>query len=86
MLGDRSLFCHFEEIHKGSVTFGDGNLAKIIGKVTIEELGFPKLENILYVEGLKHNLLSISQNFDISYSINFAKDCYEIKDNEKVII
>ena len=60
MTGDRSQFCAYDEFDGGSVTFGDGSIAKIIGKGTITGPGLPEIENVLYVDGLKHNLLSIS--------------------------
>ncbi|RDX71979.1 hypothetical protein CR513_48601, partial [Mucuna pruriens] len=34
---------------------------------------FSSIDNVLYVEGLKHNLLSISQLCDIVYNIFFNK-------------
>lgn len=60
MTGDKSLFTHLAEVHDRRVTFGDGNSARIIGKGTVEVPGIPKLNDVLYVEGLKHNLISIS--------------------------
>lgn len=55
------------------VTFGDGNSAKICGKSTSEYSGMSKLEEALYIAGLKANLFSISQLCDISYKVNFSK-------------
>ncbi|RDX82434.1 hypothetical protein CR513_36783, partial [Mucuna pruriens] len=34
---------------------------------------FPSIENVLYVKGLKHNLLSISQLCDNGYDVSFNK-------------
>ena len=34
-----------------------------------------QIENVLYVDGLKHNLLSISQLCDKGFKIEFNKNC-----------
>lgn len=85
MTSDGSLLCQFEKAHERSVTIGDVNFAKIIGKGIVEAPGIPKLKNVLYMEGLKHNFLSISQICDLGYAINFANDCCEIK-GTKVLV
>lgn len=76
MTGDRSLFSHLEEKQEGSVTFDDENFAKIVGKGTIEVPRILKLNDVLYVLGLKHNLISISQICDKGYAVQFAKGKY----------
>jgi len=71
--------------HKGgAVAFGGMGKEKIfgIGKVGIHFLAF--IDNILYVEGLKYNLLSISQFYDIGYIVSFNKDkCIVKKEDGK---
>ena len=44
----------------GTITFGDDSKGKIIGIGNIKLGSSPLIENIIFVEGLKHNLLSIS--------------------------
>ena len=39
------------------------------------------IENVLYVDGLKHNLLSISQLCDKGNKIAFNKDCCTISNH-----
>jgi len=48
-------------MHDGTTTFNGNQKGKIIvvGKIGI--LSYPPIENVLIVEGLKHNILSISQ-------------------------
>ena len=41
------------------MTFGGGKKGQIVGKGTIEIDGFAKLTNMLYIIGLKANLISI---------------------------
>ena len=60
MTGDRSLFKVFESKKGGNVTFGDGSKSQIKGKGIISLLGLLDIANVLYVEGLRVNLLSIS--------------------------
>jgi hypothetical protein len=62
MRGNEGKFITLTKKDKGKVTFGDNVSAKILGKGTIS-LGNKKNkeENVLLVENLKPNLLSISQ-------------------------
>jgi len=58
----------------GIVSFGGMRKGKIIG---IGKIGIPSLasiDNILYVEGLKYNLLSISQFCNSGYIMSSNKD------------
>ena len=61
MTDDNELFVTLETKEEGMVTCGDNGKGHIvgIGKMQLTPLTF--LENILYVRGLKHNLISISQ-------------------------
>ena len=60
MTGDRSLFKVFESMKGGNITFGDGSKSHIERKGIISLPGLPDIANVLYVEGLRVNLLSIS--------------------------
>ena len=60
MTRDKSLFTHLAKVQDGRVIFDDGNSTRIVEKGTIEVPGIPKLNDVLNVEGLKHNLISIS--------------------------
>ena len=60
MTGDRSLFKVFESKKDENVTFGDGSKSQIKGKGIISLPGLPDIANVLYVEGLRVNLLSIN--------------------------
>ena len=64
MTGDRSLFKVFESKKGGNVTFGDGSKSQIKEKGIISLPGLLDIANVLYVEGLRVNLLSISQICD----------------------
>ena len=60
LTGDRSLFKVFESKKGGNVTFGDGSKSQIKGKGIISLPRLPDIANVLYIEGLRMNLLSIS--------------------------
>ena len=53
-----------ERDQNGKVTFGDNILFKIIGKGTMALRNKVKTKNVLLVENLKLNLLSVSQTCD----------------------
>ena len=61
---DHTLFKEFESKKGGNVTFGDWRKSQIKGKGIISLLGLPDIANVLYMEGLRVNLLSISQICD----------------------
>ncbi|CAL8107783.1 unnamed protein product [Prunus armeniaca] len=78
MSGDKCWFTNLNtECVEGSVTFGDGSKGKILGKGDVETLGLPFLKNVMLVENLQANLISISQLCDDGSSVWFDKDqCY----------
>lgn len=61
MCEDKNLFTKLKDYKARVVTFGDGSKATIIGKASIILPCCPIFEDVLYVVGLKANLLSISQ-------------------------
>ena len=72
MTGDRSLFKVFESKKGDNVTFGDRSKSQIKGKGIISLPGLPDIANVLYVEGLGVNLLSISQICDQDFMVLFS--------------
>ena len=56
------------------VTYGDNNKGKIIGSGDIEVRGNLTIQNVLLVEGLKHNMLSISQLCDKGLQVTFQPE------------
>ena len=57
-----------------SVTFGDGAKGTVIGSSLLNVLGIDKLEIVLLVNGLKVNLINISQFCDKNLFVKFTKD------------
>ena len=67
MIGDESKFASLTRRKVGYVTFGDNEKGRIIGHGSIGNNSSSLIENFLLVDGLKHNLLSISQLCDKSF-------------------
>ena len=55
------------------MTFDDGSHAQVLGKGTIEIPGLPLLKDMLYIKGLKANLLSITKICDEDFLVQFSK-------------
>ena len=87
IIGDRSIFKVFESKKGGNVTFGDGSKSQIKGKGVISLPGLPDITNILYVEGLRVNMLSISQICDQDFMVLFLKGkCLVMDESGKKLI
>jgi hypothetical protein len=68
-------------LHKegGAVTFGINDKGQIKGKGIIGKNDSARIEDVQYVEGLKHNLLSISQLCDSGFEVIFKPNICEVK-------
>ena len=73
MTGDVEQFTSLNARDGGSVTFDDNGKGKIIGTGKINIIPSSFNENVLYVDGLKHNFLSISQFCDKGFKVIFEK-------------
>ena len=73
MIGDKTLFKTLKEKVGDYVTFGDGSHAQVLGKGTIGIPGLLLLKDVLYIKGLKANLLSITQICDEDFLLQFSK-------------
>ena len=68
------------------VTFGDNDKGKIIDIGNIGITPSKYIKNILLVDGLKHNLLSISQFCDKGYKVSFESSlCIVTSSNDEGI-
>ena len=76
------------EYKKGdNVTFGDRSKSQIKGKGIISLPRLPDIANVLYVEGLRVNLLSISQICDQDFMVLFSKGkCLVMDESGKKLI
>jgi hypothetical protein len=77
MTGNKSKFLTLSENKSGNVTFGNNAPGKVKGKGMVSLCnGKGKAQDVLFVDGLKHNLLSFSQVCDKGCEVFFSsKDC-----------
>ena len=76
IIGNKNTFRSFQE-KEGTITFGNDNSSKILGKGLVS-LGSKdaSAKNVLFIENMKHNLLSVSQMCDQGYILIFnSKEC-----------
>ena len=87
MIGDESKFAFLIKRNGGYVTFGDNAKRRIIGQCNIGNDTSFLIESVLLVDGLKHNLLSISQLCDKGFKVIFEASHCIIKyiQNDKTI-
>ncbi|XP_073024227.1 uncharacterized protein [Primulina eburnea] len=86
MTGSKDHLIDYVELRSGHVTYGGGAKGRIAGKGTLNVDGLPNLHNVLYVEGLNSNLISISQLCDDGLNVKFDKDNCEMFDNSNTRI
>ena len=77
MTGDKRLFLSLEKHKGGNVTLGDNSKCKIIGKGKVGNSIFA-LTDVLYVDNLFHNLISISQLCDKGMNVVFDSNSCKI--------
>ncbi|KAL8110256.1 hypothetical protein AgCh_026105 [Apium graveolens] len=77
MMGDKSKFLSLVSKEDGLVNLGDSNTVRIIGKGTIGNDKF-SIYIVLLVDGLKYNLISVSQLTNAGHKVKFDKNQEEI--------
>ncbi|XP_073057425.1 uncharacterized protein [Primulina eburnea] len=86
MTGSKEHLIEYVEQKCGRVTYGGGAKGRIVGKGTLNVEGLPKLHNVLHVEGLNSNLISISQLCDDNLFVKFDKHNCEVFDESNVCV
>ena len=87
MTGRRHMFQSLELKPGGHIGFGGNRRGKIIGSGTVGNGNLPSINNVLLVDGLMHNLLSISQLSDNGYDIIFnQKSCKAVSQKDGTIL
>ena len=71
MIDDNDLFVTLETNEGGVMIFGDNDKDHIIGIGKAQLTSLTSLENVLYVRGLKYNLISTSQLCDKGLKVSF---------------
>jgi hypothetical protein len=82
MTGDRDKFLTLRKERDGSVSFRNDDSTKIIGKGIVRTgTKNTKADNVLLVEDMKHNILSVSQICDQGHKVTFnSQKCEIIKE------
>ena len=76
MTGSKDLLINYRAANGPQVVFGDNSKGKTKGIGTVHR-GNIMISDVYFVEGLKHNLLSISQFCDKGFEVIFSSDyCY----------
>ena len=88
MIGNRSWFRNLRPKDGGFVKFANGIKSKIIGISNIGKNNSDLITDVMLVEGLTHNLLSISQFCDQGYKVMFEPSRCIIKDStlDKIVL
>ncbi|RDY01133.1 putative mitochondrial protein, partial [Mucuna pruriens] len=72
--------------HEGIVSFRGSGKGKIVSIGKVGKHPLPSIENVLYVDGLKYNLLSVSQFCDSEYVISFNIESCIVKNKDDNIL
>ena len=73
------MFLDLKSLEGEEVAFGSTSKGKIIGIGKVHILSIASIDNVLYIEGLKYNLLRISQFYDSGYIMSFNKHKCTVK-------
>lgn len=87
MTGNQEYIENLEHIKGRKVTFGDGAQGKIRGVGVTKRADLPRLINVYYVDGLRANLISVSQLCDDGFEVIFnRKECRAVDAEENIIM
>ena len=87
MTGDKSKFLSLATYSGGTVTFGDNQKGNIIALGKVGKSSSHSIDNVFLIDGLKHNLLSISQFCDKGNSVCFTDEyCQIINNNTNKVV
>ncbi|KAJ9552849.1 hypothetical protein OSB04_016894 [Centaurea solstitialis] len=85
MTGSKSVLINYREERGPAVTFGGNGKGQTRGYGTLTN-GVTTFKRVAYVEGLMHNLLSISQLCDKNHKVSFSKKKCKVKNRKKEVI
>ena len=80
MIGRKQIFDSLDERKEGSVTFGNDQSTRIVGRDIVCLNKDIMAENVLLVENMEHNLLSVSQTCDKGHLMIFDSKQCQIRD------
>jgi len=74
MSGDASKFINLKMRQEGFMTYGDNNRGRILGRGDVGSHDSTIIKDVLLVDRLKHDLISISQLCGEAYEVTFKPD------------
>ena len=83
MTGDKEKFSNLHVKDGGKVIFGGKEKSKIIRQGKVSEDPFYFVDDVLFIEGLNYNLLSISQRCDKGLRVIFEFNKCKVVDIQK---
>lgn len=83
MTYDKQVLTDFSKGSSETVVFGNGASGNVIGKNTLNVPGLPRLKNVMLVEGLKANLISINQLCNEGMNAKFNKEKCMVFDQQQ---
>lgn len=86
MTWEKNFLTNLKACSSEHVIYGDSDKGRIIDKGKLQYVGLPPLSDVILVEDLTVNLISISQLYDQGLNINFLKDRYLVTDSDKTLI
>ncbi|GLJ33801.1 hypothetical protein SUGI_0679410 [Cryptomeria japonica] len=86
MTGDRSKFLSLEEYDGGVIHFGNDAPCMVKGRGSISLNGKRSVDNVYWVDGLKHNLLSVAQLNDSGLTLQFKNGVCRIKGKDGKLV
>ena len=72
----KSILVDYKHLLECLITFGDVVTIRVLGRGTLNIDGFLRFKNISHVDGLKANLVSISQICELNHNVNFNHEKY----------
>ena len=81
MTGDKSKLSKLNKSREGRIKFGNDDLLNINGRGSVK-IGRGKLKDVLHIEGLKYNLVYVSQLCNENHKVIFTKTGCQVKSKE----
>lgn len=87
MTGDRNNFLSLKDFKGGNIAFGNEKIGEIQGIGKVGTNLKQTIDNVYYVNGLQHNMLSISQMCDKGNKVIFtANECKVVNSTTKELV
>ena len=74
MRGDKNILVNYKFVSDRLLTFTDGVKGRVLGNGTLNIEGFLRLKKVMHVEGLKANLINISQICDMDLNVHLSRE------------